>query len=132
MDLYAYHDRHDEALAIFKGLFSKNQEFSITPMKSLSLATSLLKGDRTDDVFQVLEHLKLPTENSERMKIRDTLEIAGWRLLNVAALKGDVQLTRKILDVLEKSEIKITSMLASPLIKAYLTRYFVLSNFFKT
>lgn len=124
MDLYAYHNRHDDALAIFKGLFSKNQEFSITPIKLLSLATSLLKGDRTDDVFQVLQHLKLTSEKTDQTKMSDMLEVAGWRLLNVSALKGDVELTRKIFGILEKSEIKITSMLASPIIKAYLTRYF--------
>lgn len=121
MDLYAHHERFDDALKIFEGLYSNNPDIFVTQSKLIGLATSLLKGERAEDAFRVLKHLKAPTEKTEQTA--NAVEMASWRMLNVAALKGDVELTSKLFEILEKSEVKITSMISGPLVKVHLTRY---------
>ena len=124
MDLYAHHERFDDALKIFEGLYSNNPEVVVTPIKLIGLATSLLKGDRTEDALKVLQHLKPSAEKTEQMT--NALDMCSWRMLNVTALKGDVELTRKLFEILEKSEIKITNMVLGPLIKVHLAKYDIL------
>lgn len=121
MDLYAHHERFDEALAIFKKLYANNPELVVTPFKLISLATSLLKGDHIEDAFLVLNHLKTPTEKPDQSN--NSLELACWRLLNACSSKGDIDLTKKVFEVLEKAQFKITGLLASPLVKVHLTKY---------
>lgn len=120
MDLYAHHGRFDDAFGIFTALYSKNPDIVVTPIKLFNLATSLLKGDRVDDAFKILQRLKPSSETSEQ-NLR-SLEMSGWRLMNVAASKGDVELTRKLFEIIEKSGLKITGMIAGPLIKVHLSR----------
>lgn len=120
MDLYARHERFEEALTIFKSLHTNNAELTITPPKLFGLATSLLKANRTEDAFKVLEHLKPIPENSEQNS--NILEVTAWRMLNVGAMNGDIELTRKIFEILEQKKLKITGMIAGPLVKVHLNK----------
>lgn len=121
MDLYTYHDKLDEALSVFDKLFEQKQDLAINSPKILNLAAKLLKADRTDDTFKVLGKLK-PSSDETSQGV-NTIEITGWRLLNVAALKGDVELTQKLFNTVEESKIvKISGQLLSPLIQVHLVR----------
>lgn len=120
MDLYAHHERFDDAFAIFKALYSKNPDIVVTPVKLIGLASTLLKGDRTDDALNVLQRL-VPSPETNEPNLRN-LEMAAWRLVNVSASKGDLELTRKLFEIIEKTGLKITGLLAGPLIKVHLSR----------
>lgn len=121
MDLYAHHDKLDEALAVFNKLYEHNNDLTVHPPKVLNLAAKLLKGERTEDAFTVLGKLKPGSE--ENAQASNATDISAWRLLNVAALKGDVDLTNKLFSIVEESKIaKISAQLLSPLIQVRLVR----------
>ena len=121
MDLYVHHDKLDEALAVFNQLFEHNKDISVNPPKVLNLAARLLKADRTEDALKVLSKLKPGTDESTQAF--NATEITAWRLLNVAAVKGDVELTKKVFDSIEDSKIiKISNPLLGPLIQVHLAR----------
>lgn len=121
MDLYAHHDKLDEALAVFHQLFEQNKDISINPPKVMNLAAKLFKAARTEDAFKVLGKLRPGSEDNAQAL--NATEITAWRLLNVAALKGDVELTKKLFDTIEDSKvIKISNQLLGPLIQVHLVR----------
>lgn len=120
MDLFARNDRFEEAFEVYKLLISKNPEITITPAKLLDLASSLIKGERNDDALEVLGRVKAPAEMTE--KTAHALEVNCWRMLNNAAMKGNVDLVQKLFECLEKSNLKITNFVAGPLVKVHLVR----------
>ena len=122
MDLYVRQDHLDEALAIFKAIYAETPDFVLTSIKTFSLATSLLKSNRTEDAFMVLEHLNKESDGKQE-NVR--MDIFAWRLIDVAANRGDVELTTKLFDVVQKAGFKITGLLAGPLVKVHTIRYII-------
>lgn len=120
MDLYAQHERLDDALAILNAIYASTPDFNLTASKLFRLATSLLKGDRTEDMFKILERLNIASDEKQE-NVR--YDIFSSRLLDVAVTKGDVELTSKLFEIFEKSGLKITGLVASSLVKVHVVRY---------
>ena len=120
MDLYVRNERVDDALVIFNEIYEGPPDFILTSPKVLSLATSLLKCNRTEEAFKVLERLNISTDKKQENGRSDSF---SWRLMDVAASKGDVDLTSKLFEVVLQSGMKITGMVASALVKVHIVKY---------
>ena len=120
MDCYAYHGNSDKALDIFTTL-SQTPDTTISPIKLLHLAVCLFKAKRLDDLFKVLEFLKPLTNKSPDLD--QLIDSVAWRLLVLPSDEGNLELTEKIFDCLEKSgAVNITNNMLGPLVNVHLVR----------
>lgn len=119
MDLHTLRGELDEALAVLKELTTRNPSFIIQPRKILQLAMSFFEADRTGDVFTVLQHLKIVSEDTQNAA---TERLFAWRLINFAAEKGDIGMTERLFDVLVQSKTVAPASIVNALVKVHMVR----------
>ncbi|XP_023244376.1 leucine-rich PPR motif-containing protein, mitochondrial-like [Centruroides sculpturatus] len=120
IELFVYHKKLDEALH-YKTLLEKIEpDFPLDDHKVLNLANLLIKNDKIDDALQILdEHYKKFGSNR---RTEDGLERNVTRLLTTIANKGDVDLTRKMFDLLvtKYNYAVVSNIVLGPLVKVHL------------
>ena len=118
MSICAESDRTDEAWTIYCQITSSStgSKFTFGPEHLFELAAALLKSDRLDDVPRVLDGLV------SGRKVHPRGPMAAWRLLSIAADKGDVALTQDIFERIEKLGMMEPKRLLGSLVRVHLVR----------
>lgn len=118
MMTYVKNGSLDEALAMFTELVKNDTKIFLPNLVTLS--AQLLKNNRIEDTFYVLNYLN-QAQAVEALFSEDHVRTSIARMLNIAASQGNVELTRKLFEKF-KEKAKIDRKVLSPLIKAHLVR----------
>lgn len=116
IDLYVYHDRIEDALAVYQKVKAKEPNFLLDNLKTVGVAEMLLKQDRFEDALNFLE-----TNKKEMVNDMDTnynYMSRVWRILNALADSANVEKLQKVFDTLLGGNYVIpNNVLLGPLIK---------------
>lgn len=123
IDLHTHHGQLDDAMGVFKKLFSHRPDLVVFPGKLMGLAAQLLKGNRVDDALCVLQHLKSDARVAETAELAHIVQANALRLMNTAAEHTDAKTIQKIYDRLEESKaLKMSKSLLGPLVNIHVIR----------
>uniref|UniRef100_A0A1B0ABF4 PROP1-like PPR domain-containing protein n=1 Tax=Glossina pallidipes TaxID=7398 RepID=A0A1B0ABF4_GLOPL len=121
IDLYVYHDRIEDALAVYQKVKAKEPNFLLDNLKTVGVAEMLLKQDRFEDALNFLEKNKKETVNDLDTNYNYTSRL--WRMLNALADSANVEKLQKVFDTLVGGNYVIpNNVLLGPLIKVHLVR----------
>lgn len=117
VDLYVHHNKSVEALELYDKIKSKEPEFLLDNMKTVSVVEMLLKEDRLEDALKFLDKNKKPQIFPEGEGTFNYMTTT-WRILNSLAEKGDEQGLQRLFNALiEGNYVQPTNILLGPLIK---------------
>ncbi|CAH0561344.1 unnamed protein product [Brassicogethes aeneus] len=119
MDIYASHDKADEAMEYFRKLGEMESEnFKIDELKVVRLAQALVKNGRLDEAIGILENTATDKKNEEH---GFPFTSCMWRMLNSLAEAGKTEDLDRLFDVLVKKEyMEPNNILLGPLIKVHI------------
>ncbi len=136
LDLMLRDKRVDEAWQLYTNLRSQEGGLVMDPPKTLRLAAALLVQDRVDDALLVLGGLQKTQDDAAVAAdaadaasatiewVAAAVRAGAWRVLNVVAEKGDVDLTMRLLQIIEESNVTpITNQIIGPTVQVHLVRY---------
>lgn len=122
IDLYTHHNRVSDALATYEKIKTKDTEFHLDNLKTMSVVELLIKEERFDEVLKLLENNKKVqpvADNDNNYNYNSKI----WRILNALAESGDAEKLQKIFDALVQYNYMVpTNVLLGPLIKVHLVK----------
>lgn len=120
LELYATHDKIDEALKIYNQIKFEDKEFSLDDSKIIKLVQAFVNNERFDEALKFLESNKRETTPDKNLF---AYSMTCWRLLNGLAEKGDVTNLNLLFNALISNNFASPqNILLGPLIKVHVLK----------
>ncbi|XP_015520540.2 leucine-rich PPR motif-containing protein, mitochondrial [Neodiprion pinetum] len=112
--LYVTNNMIDKADVYFRDLKTNHKDFIIDDYKVIDYATALVKNKKFEKGLEVLREQENVTSGPKTIR-------NCWRLLNAVAADGNLEATKKTLDILlEKGYCEVSIHVLSPLVRTNL------------
>ncbi|NWJ00375.1 LPPRC protein, partial [Crypturellus undulatus] len=117
INLCCRHDNVEEAMNLKEKVFPKNSPVALDVGKYIALVDVLGKHGRVEDAINVLKEMK-----EKDVPITDRTVASFFRILNAAAMRGEVETVNRLHDTIVSLGLAETAVLYSPLITVHLEK----------
>ncbi|XP_010221692.1 PREDICTED: leucine-rich PPR motif-containing protein, mitochondrial, partial [Tinamus guttatus] len=117
INLCCRHDNVEEAMNLKEKVFPKNSSVALDVGKYIALVEVLAKHGRVEDAINVLKEMK-----EKDVPITDRRVPSFFRVLNAAAMRGEVETVNRLHDTIVSLGLAETAVLYSPLITVHLEK----------
>ncbi|GJQ86626.1 hypothetical protein Trydic_g15730 [Trypoxylus dichotomus] len=118
MDIYAHHDKLEEAEMYFNKLKEIEPDLKLDETKAIRYLYCLIKHGRIDEAIELASSIKRDTKSEEKSFVYRAL---CWKMLNYLADEGKAEDLNKLFDVLVKRDfIEVNNIILGPLVKVHL------------
>ncbi|NXJ00400.1 LPPRC protein, partial [Psophia crepitans] len=117
INLCCRHDNVEEAMNLKEKVFSKNSPVALDTGKYVALVEVLGKHGRVEDAINILTEMK-----EKDVPISDRTVASFLRILNAAAMRGEVETVNRLHDTIVNLGLAETAVLHSPLITVHLEK----------
>ncbi|NXJ06619.1 LPPRC protein, partial [Odontophorus gujanensis] len=117
INLCCRHDNVEEAMNLKEKVFPKNSPVALDTGKYIALVEVLAKHGRLEDAINVLTEMK-----EKDVPISDRAVASFFRLLNAAAIRGEVETVNRLHETIVNLGLAETAALYSPLITVHLEK----------
>ncbi|NXA46112.1 LPPRC protein, partial [Nothocercus julius] len=117
INLCCRHDNVEEAMNLKEKVFPKNSPVALDVGKYIALVDVLGKHGRVEDAINVLKEMK-----EKDVPITDRTVASFFRVLNAAAMRGEVETVNRLHDTIVSLGLAETAVLYSPLITVHLEK----------
>ncbi|KAM6083028.1 leucine-rich PPR motif-containing protein, mitochondrial isoform 2-T2 [Chlamydotis macqueenii] len=117
INLCCRHDNVEEAMNLKEKVFPKNSPVALDTGKYVALVEVLGKHGRVEDAINILTEMK-----EKDVPISDRTVASFFRILNAAAMRGDVETVNRLHETIVNLGLAETAVLHSPLITVHLEK----------
>ncbi|POI36205.1 hypothetical protein CIB84_000042, partial [Bambusicola thoracicus] len=117
INLCCRHDNVEEAMNLKEKVFPKSSPVALDSGKYIALVEVLAKHGRLEDAINVLTEMK-----EKDVPISDRAVASFFRLLNAAAIRGEVETVNRLHETIVNLGLAETAALYSPLITVHLEK----------
>ncbi|XP_061847320.1 leucine-rich PPR motif-containing protein, mitochondrial isoform X2 [Colius striatus] len=117
INLCCRHDNVEEAMNLKEKVFPKNSPVALDTGKYIALIEVLVKHGRQEDAINILTEMK-----EKDVPISDRTVASFFRILNAAALRGEVETVNRLHETIVNLGLAETAVLHSPLITVHLEK----------
>ncbi|NWI21039.1 LPPRC protein, partial [Crypturellus soui] len=117
INLCCRHDNVEEAMNLKEKVFPKSSPVALDVGKYIALVDVLGKHGRVEDAINVLKEMK-----EKDVPITDRTVASFFRILNAAAMRGEVETVNRLHDTIVSLGLAETALLYSPLITVHLEK----------
>ncbi|XP_061331497.1 leucine-rich PPR motif-containing protein, mitochondrial isoform X1 [Pezoporus flaviventris] len=117
INLCCRHDNVEEAMNLKEKVFPKNSPVALDTQKYIALVEVLGKHGRVEDAINILTEMK-----EKDVPISDRTVASFFRILNAAALRGEVETVNRLHETIVNLGLAETAALHSPLITVHLEK----------
>ncbi|OXB77950.1 UNVERIFIED_CONTAM: hypothetical protein H355_003173, partial [Colinus virginianus] len=117
INLCCRHDNVEEAMNLKEKVFPKNSPVALDTGKYVALVEVLARHGRLEDAINVLTEMK-----EKDVPISDRAVASFFRLLNAAAIRGEVETVNRLHETIVNLGLAETAALYSPLITVHLEK----------
>ncbi|NXX73927.1 LPPRC protein, partial [Urocolius indicus] len=117
INLCCRHDNVEEAMNLKEKVFPKNSPVALDTGKYVALIEVLVKHGRLEDAINILTEMK-----EKDVPISDRTVASFFRILNAAALRGEVETVNRLHETIVNLGLAETAVLHSPLITVHLEK----------
>ncbi|NXE07594.1 LPPRC protein, partial [Lophotis ruficrista] len=117
INLCCRHDNVEEAMNLKEKVFPKNSPVALDTGKYVALVEVLGKHGRLEDAINILTEMK-----EKDVPISDRTVASFFRILNAAAMRGDVETVNRLHETIVNLGLAETAVLHSPLITVHLEK----------
>uniref|UniRef100_A0A803YPH0 Leucine rich pentatricopeptide repeat containing n=1 Tax=Meleagris gallopavo TaxID=9103 RepID=A0A803YPH0_MELGA len=117
INLCCRHDNLEEAMNLKEKVFPKSSPVALDSGKYIALVEALAKHGRLEDAISILTEMK-----EKDVPISDRAVASFFRLLNAAAIRGEVETVNRLHETIVNLGLAETAALYSPLITVHLEK----------
>ncbi|NXJ60301.1 LPPRC protein, partial [Rostratula benghalensis] len=117
INLCCRHDNVEEAMNLKEKVFPKSSPVALDTGKYIALVEVLGKHGRVEDAINILTEMK-----EKDVPISDRTVASFFRILNAAAMRGEVETVHRLHDTIVNLGLAETAVLHSPLITVHLEK----------
>lgn len=119
LDLYAYHERLEEAMTYFNKIAEFDKDFPLDDGKIMRLVSLHVKNGQLDSALSILEKCNRDRRSDDRSFSYNGM---CWRMLNSLAEQGKDEELNTLFNCLVKNEfLEINNVMLGPLVRVHLT-----------